>query len=538
MNAPDPHRLLRLALLTALLVAVTFMVYRPALDCGFVDYDDPLYVTENTAIQEGFTARGLQSAWRDPVAGNWHPVTMLSHLLDVQLHGLDPRGHHLTSITLHALNCGLLFLLLNQLFGGWVRPALVALLFCVHPLNVDSVVWIAERKNVLSTFFWLAATLLYALNAQAPSAAKTIGVAALFQLGLMSKPMLVTLPFTLLLLDYYPLRRVEGFAREHWPRWKQLAAEKSALWLLGAIACVITLSTQFTEDLSHGPEAPPIWARAAFALEHYCLYLAKFLWPTGLCALHPRLAMPPTPGTVLLSGLLLTVLSCCAFLPRRKAPALLVGWCWFLGTLFPVIGLVSIGHHSISERYMYVPMIGLLIALAWGLVPPSLVSRKPVAVFGVSLALAAAALTGWTSRGLIVHWRNSESLFRRALAVTTDNAVMHYNLGRQLMLQDRTAEAQKEFEEALRIQPVYHEALNNLGWALAIQGRHREAIAHFETALDIEPRNVQARLNLAASLVVLKRAYEARHQLELLLEQQPENTAARKALLELQARNR
>ena len=514
-------------------MVMTFIVYRPALDGGFVDYDDPLYVTENASIQEGFTAHGLHAAWHDPVAGNWHPVTMLSHLLDVQLYGLEPRGHHLTSVILHAFNTVLFLILLNQLFGGWLRPALIAALFALHPLNVDSVAWIAERKNVLSTFFWLAATLVYVHNVRTPSVAKTLGVVALFQFGLMSKPMLVTLPFTLLLLDYSLLRRVTGFTRTTWPQWRRLIAEKNALWLLALISCVITLSTQFATDVTHGDGTVPFWARVLFALEHYRLYLAKFFWPAGLCALHPRLPMPPSMTATLLSGLILLCISGWVFLRRTNSPALLFGWCWFLGTLFPVIGLVSIGRHSIAERYMYVPMMGLLIALGWGLYPSLPAGWRFRKAILIILSLLATGLAGWTSRNLISHWRDSESLFRRALAVTTDNALMHYNLGRQLMLQGRTREAETEFAESLRIQPVYHEARNNLGWALAVQGRHAEAIPHFEAALELEPRNVQARLNLAGSLASLQRVREARYQLELLLEQQPNHAAARAALREL-----
>lgn len=520
---------LKKPMLTALLIACfTLAVFAPAFQAGFVDYDDPLYVTANAWVMRGMHLDTLKLAWTERVAGNWHPVTMMSHLLDVSLFGMNPTGHHVTSILLHTFNAVLLFGLLRSLFGGLFRPALAAALFAVHPFNLDSAVWIAERKNVLSTFFWLSATWLYVRYTRRPSVGSMLGTVFLFALGLMSKPMLVTFPITLLMLDLWPLRRVSGFTIVDGPVWKRLCLEKMMLFMLAAAFIGVTLLTQFPKGYVHSPTETPIWARPLFAMEHYIMYLSKFVWPEGLCVFYPKLAMPPDPGAIGLSALLLLIITSSVLIAIRKAPAWAFGWFWFLGTMLPVIGLIGVGQHSIADRYMYVPMIGLLVALVWG-IP---VFRRPASQWITGMIAVAATLSyAGVTRSLISHWVDSESLFQRSLAVTERNHVMLGNLGRLRMIDGRDEEAISLFREALEIEPNHVESLNNLGFATAKQGREEEAIRLFESAVQVDPRHLTARLNLARSMMSLGRFDEALQQYQVLLKLDPDSIEAREGLL-------
>ncbi|MCB1068718.1 MAG: tetratricopeptide repeat protein [Verrucomicrobia bacterium] len=528
------HETTRAALVAFLLMAVTLLVYAPVYHAEFVDYDDPYYVTENAWVQEGLTLHAIKAAWTEPVLGNWHPITMMSHLIDVELFGLNPRGHHLTSLLLHTLNAGLLFWLLRGLFGGIAKPALAAALFALHPLNADSVAWVAERKNLLSSLLWFASTLLYVRCMRRPSALTMLGAIALFAAGLMAKPMLVTFPFTLLLLDYWPLHRVEGLGPASWPRWKQLVQEKASFFLLTVISCAVTLSTQFSSEVSHSADKPPLWGRMLFSLEHYQMYLEKFFWPEGLAVLYPQLPMPPNLAASLIAGLILLMITVMVIRLLSHAPSAAVGWFWFAGTLFPVSGIVHIGFHSIADRYMYVPMVGLLIALVWGLSEG--LRHRPIL-----LRSAGAIALGWlvaltlVSRALLPHWQNTEALFRRAVAVTENNAIMHYNLGRYLMLNQQIDAAIAEFEEALRIDPTYSLAHNNLGWSWAVKGDQDRALPSFETAIRLDPYNFRARMNLGWVLIKQKRYREAIAQFEAVLKSAPETEEARTGLQQARA---
>ncbi len=287
------------------LFALVLAVYAPAFEAGFIDYDDPLYVTENEWVKDGLTLSTFKKAWTERVAGNWHPITMLSHLMDVTFFGLDPRGHHAVSIILHALNAVLLFALFRALLGGYFRPALGAALFALHPFCLDTAVWIAQRKNVLSTAFWLGATLSYVRFVRRPTIPAMLGCLGLFTAGLMTKPMLVTFPATLLLLDVWPLRRVTGLSRPMWPQWVKLFQEKGALFMLTILFSVFTLITQFPVGYEHSPDPQPFWAKAVFAIQHYQMYLEKFFWPTGFSILYPRLELPPDWGAVIQAACLL-----------------------------------------------------------------------------------------------------------------------------------------------------------------------------------------------------------------------------------------
>jgi tetratricopeptide (TPR) repeat protein len=515
------------------LALLTLAVYAPAFRADFVDYDDPLYVTENDWVQQGLTAESLRLAWTEKVAGNWHPITMVSHLADVSLFGLDPRGHHATSLLLHTANTLLLFGLLRSLFGGVWRPALAAALFALHPFNVDSAVWIAERKNVLSTLFWLAGTGCYVRYARRASVPALLGTVACFALGLMSKPMLVTFPVTLLMLDVWPLGRVKGWTRATWPTWSALLMEKIPLFLLTAGFSVATVITQFPKGYAHSTLEVAWWMRPLFALEHYRMYLQKFFWPDWFSVFYPHLPLPPQAATVTLSALLLVLITAGALAGVRHAPAWLFGWLWFLGTLFPVVGLIGIGQHSIADRYMYVPMIGLLIALVWSW-PESLpcAARRVLGLAGV-LALAGCALR---TRAHLPFWQNSEALFAHALAVTERNHVMLSNLARVRILQGRTGEAHRMLDEALALDPRHVGALVNRGFSLIRSGHPADALPYLETAVELNPNHEAARRNLALCLDQLGQPELALRQYQILLRLQPRDPKLQAAAQELRAR--
>lgn len=525
MNPKPPPSPLALG---ALVFALTWAVYAPAIHFDFVNYDDPLYVTELDWVKDGLSWSSFKAAWTTRVAGNWHPLTMLSHLLDTTLYGLDPRGHHASSIFLHALNATVLFAMFRALFGGLLRPFLAAALFALHPFNVDSAVWIAERKNLLSSFFWFAATWSYVHFVRRKSLPAMLATIVLFACGLMAKPMLVTFPLTLLMLDVWPLRRVDGCSVRHLPQWINLIREKSTLLMMTLLFSVFTIVTQFPSGYAHTPDPQPLWARALFALQHYQMYLEKFLWPTGLSVLYPRLEMPPDFAAVGRAAALLAAITIGTFLLRKKTPALLFGWLWFAGTMFPVCGIVEIGQHSITDRYMYVPMVGLIIAVVWA---------WPVARFraaGVAAGLAALIALGAATRALLPHWRDSETLFRRAVTVTSDNFIMMSNLGQELIKQGRTAEAHQWLSQALEINPRHAAALSNMGLVLLLDGRHVEATPYFEQSILHQPRNTSARLGLAGILMRERRYREAAAQYEMILRLDPGSINAREGWMHAQ----
>jgi tetratricopeptide (TPR) repeat protein len=511
-------------MLAALLFVITLWLYAPAYHADFVDYDDPMYVTENDWVQQGLSWPTFQKAWTERVAGNWHPITMLSHLTDVTFFGLDPRGHHATSLLLHALNTVILFGIFRALFGGLFRPALAAALFALHPFSIDTAVWIAERKNVLSSFFWLSATWLYIRFVHRSSVAAMLGTIGLFLIGLMTKPMLVTFPVTLLMLDLWPLRRVRGFSRDDWLVWNRLIQEKTVLFMLTLLFSTFTLVTQFPSGYEHTPDPQPLWAKALFSLQHYQMYLEKFFWPTGFSVFYPRLELPPDLGAVAMAGALLLVITAAVQLLVRRAPALAFGWFWFVGTMFPVIGIIGIGQHSITDRYMYIPMIGLIIAVVWGF--PSWSHRGlrlTFSLLGVGIVIGC----GWATRAALPYWQNSEVLFRRAVEVTEGNYIMLSNLGRQLMLQGRTEEGMELFQQALAINPSHVKSLNNFGFGLSTQGRDDDAIGYFEQALREDSAYGIARINLARSLMKQARYREALEHYDILITFEPDSVEVR-----------
>ncbi|HEY3120909.1 MAG TPA: tetratricopeptide repeat protein [Vicinamibacteria bacterium] len=477
-------------------------LYAPVRHHGFVNFDDSQYVSENPSVSAGLTWQGLSWAFTTRHAGNWHPLTWLSHMLDVQLFGLDAGAHHLTSLALHVANTLLLFGLLHAMTGALVRSAFVAALFGVHPLHVESVAWVAERKDVLSALFFFSTLWAYLAYVRKPRPGRYALVLVLFALGLMAKPMLVTLPFVLLLLDYWPLARTrEPSAR------RRLVLEKLPLLGLAAASSFVTFVVQRQAGAVKALDALPLDRRLVNAVISYVAYIGQTLWPARLAAIYPYPASFPA-WAVTAAVVVLVAVTVLAVRMARRYPYLPVGWLWYLGTLVPVIGLVQVGSQPMADRYTYIPLVGLFVVVAWGL--PDLLDRWPHWKRALGAA-AALALLGCTivARRQVEQWRNSVELWEHALAVTRENYRAQNNLGHALAKQGRTGEAIPHYAEAVRIKPDFAEAHNDLGAALADQGRMGEAIDHYSEAVRLLPDYVEARNNLAVALTAEGRYDEA-----------------------------
>ena len=496
-------------LIVLFLVVATLSVYMRAGGNGFVNYDDNRYVTANPHVATGITPGNVGWAFTTTTASNWHPLTWLSHMTDCQLYGLNPRWHHLTSVALHALNAVLLFLLLARMTHAPWRSAFVAALFALHPLHVESVAWVAERKDVLSTLFFLLTLLVYARYVERPGPARYVPVFCLYALGLMAKPMLVTLPCVLLLLDYWPLGRYRTAnpARPVLPgdgdsRGKlvngssvgRLVLEKVPLFLLAAASGMITVYAQKSGEALASLEVVPYGLRISNAFVAYVAYIGKMFWPAGLSVIYP---LPPGVPLWQVAGavLLLSGISILAILLRGSAPFLLVGWLWYLGTLVPVIGLVQVGIQAFADRYSYIPLIGLFMCIAWAVPEAASAGRRQRALLAASAALVLVvfAATTWRQTGF---WKDSRKLFTHALAVTSGNYMAHLNLGTALAEQGNLAEAMDHYDAALRINPNLAIAHFNLGNGLLAQGRRAEAVSQYRAALRINPSYASAHYNL------------------------------------------
>jgi tetratricopeptide (TPR) repeat protein len=466
----------------------------------FVNYDDPDYVTENPQVQAGLTRDGVAWAFSTTRAANWHPLTWLSLELDQQLYGPQPAGFHRTNLILHVVNTLLLFLCLRRMTGLVGRSAVVAALFAVHPLHVESVAWVSERKDVLSTLFWMLTLLAYAWYVERPGWRRYLPVLAAFALGLMAKPMLVTLPCVLLLLDYWPLRRFDKpapSASEGQPPSLALGAgvaklvlEKLPLFALSAASCAMTLVAQRRALSSFGQIPLPL--RLVNALMSYAEYVGKTFYPLRLAVLYPYPSSWPW-WELIAGGLLLVAVTALALRTARRRPYILVGWLWYLGTLVPVIGLVQVGKQQMADRYTYVPLIGLFLILVWGV--GDVLARRPggkaVAAVLTALALLACVVLSWRQAGT---WRDTESLWTNALVVTTANADACINVGAIRDKQGKTAEAVALYRKALEYAPDDPVAHYHLGGALARQGKEAEAAPHLKAALRLDPRQSRAHL--------------------------------------------
>jgi protein O-mannosyl-transferase len=457
-----PNRILILGICLGLFLT-TLLVYWPVYRFGFVNFDDPDYVTNNPHMHNGLTRDGVVWAVTSTEAANWFPATRLSHLLDAEIFDLRPGGHHFTSALLHALATVLLFAFLQAATGAAWPSAFVAMLFAVHPLHVESVAWIAERKDVLSAFFWFLALWSYVRRQY------WLTLLA-FCLGLMSKPMVVTLPFVLFLLDRWPLGQpLRSALRLKIPMLGLSAASATAAYLVQRSSGAVREVGQF-----------PLALRVENAVVSYAIYIVKMFWPARLAVFYPYPHTLPA-WQIALSALLLVGISMVVLRERRSRPYLAVGWLWYLGTLVPVIGLIQVGAQARADRYTYLPMVGLSIMLAWGLAE---VLKSQAAISAAIVACLACAVL---SEAQIQYWRNSETLFRHALEVTSGNYLAHHNLGVALADEGRFAEAIEQYQAALQIEPYAANVETDYGNALARSGHIPEAIAHYQAALAVLP---------------------------------------------------
>jgi Flp pilus assembly protein TadD len=540
------------------LAAIIWVVFGQMLRYGFVSFDDNLYVYENPVVQKGLTWEGFCWALTYGQIGHWHPLTWLSHMLDCQLYGLNAGGHHLTNVLLHTASAILLFLVLRRMTGCLWRSAFVAAVFAIHPLHVESVAWIAERKDVLSAFFFMLTLGAYARYVQKQSKVESresgggngslaldprlwtldYGLVVLFfALGLLSKNMLVTTPFVLLLLDYWPLGRMAG---DRWrvtnekkagphsvkpstlnPQFSTLLCEKWPLLVLTVGSCVATalVPEKLTVTrLSFG-------LRLENAVMSYVTYLWQMIHPLGLACLYPNpthyLPVWQVAGAV---GLLLAI-SGAAWAFRKTQPWLVVGWLWYLGMMIPVIGMVQIAHYAHADRYTYLPQIGLYVLLTWTVADLCAGWRYRRVVLVVVAAVILAALITYAHEQTS-YWRNGELLWTHALDCTSDNALAHYNLGDALLKKGSLDEAIIHYQKALQINPGYAEAHNNLGVTLFQKGSVDEAIAQYQKALQIKPDNAEARNNLGNALLLRGKVDEAIAQCQKALQMNPDNAEA------------
>jgi tetratricopeptide (TPR) repeat protein len=540
-------------LIALLLALLTMAVYLPVTNYDFLSFDDDEYVTDNLAVLNGLTPAGIRWAFTTFHAANWHPLTWLSHMTDCEFFGLNAGAHHVVNILFHAANVALLFTLLFHLTQQIAPTTIVAALFAWHPLHVESVAWIAERKDVLSTFFGLLALLNYARFVKKSSRRSFWFTLLFFALSLMSKPMLVTLPFVMLLLDYWPLQRV---ALDRWQGGEvlRLVREKIPFFALSAMSCVVTFIAQHASHAVVTLNQEPLSQRIENSTVASMRYLIKTFWPADLVVIYPAAQIPAV--TFILATVTLIFISLAVWFLRRRNPCWLIGWLWFLGTLVPVVGLVQVGGAAMADRYTYIPSIGIFIAVVFGL--HDLAGKRPwlqkLYTFGVALPLIACVMLTERQLG---YWRNSETLFRHAIAVTPNNVLARLDLGRTLDLQGRSVEALAEYRVATSLRPNHYqiqfaignllekmgrpaEALdeyrvclthnpevatlhNSAGGALVALGRPNAALAEFAQAAQLDPRYVAPHLGAAKALLLQDRSREAINQFRAALRIEPDN---------------
>ena len=566
--------------ISACLAIGAFLAYLRVLRCGFVNYDDAVY-TGHPMVQAGITWPSIKWAFASIHASNWHPLTSISHMLDSQIFGQGAAGPHAVNLLLHIASTVLLFLILSLTTKSVWPSAFVAALFAIHPLHVESVAWIAERKDVLSTFFWMLTTSAYVMYTERPSQGRLLKVAGLYALGLMCKPMLVTLPFTLLLLDYWPLRRgyqssvisdrsrdrARGTKHEARSTVVDLVLEKWPLFTLAVVSSIITYIVQHKGGAAVTLGQIPAGVRIENALISYVMYIWKTVWPAGLAVFYPYPSHPPALLSLLGALLLLVAISVAVFRARERHPYLTVGWLWYVGTLIPVIGLVQVGSQAMADRYTYVPLIGLFVMVAWGAQgllgkgeaerstfnvqrsksrgkpsPPgrpetpgvSLRATGPLPITGeggcpntqhptpntyllVPACLIILVLAACTWRQT-GYWQDRYTLFSHALDVTKDNYVAHDGVGAELSADNKHMEAIGHFRRAIEIMPKDDLAYNNLGNAYARLGRLVEAVKAYDMAISLRPGFPLSPFNEGIILVLLGRVNDAIDRFQTVLE--------------------
>ncbi len=547
------------------LAITTIAVFWQVGNHEFISFDDNDYVTENRHVQEGITLKGVVWAFSEPHAHNWHPLTWLSHMLDCQLFGLKPGRHHLVNLFFHVTNTLLLFLILHRMTKGLWQSAFVAGLFALHPLHVESVAWVAERKDVLSTLFWMLTIGAYVYYEECPGYKRYLFVLVFFVLGLMSKPMLVTLPFVLLLLDYWPLKRLnlaksgartdaattqpasrakkkrksqqqakkdtvqaKGTveSRAVWQEIRVLLKEKIPFFVVTILFCFVTVYAQ--HRVVKPMELYPLASRIANALISYVSYIGKMLWPVKLSVFYPYVGFALLSWQAVSAVLVLAGTTYMTIRTVRRFPYLIVGWLWYLGTLAPVIGLVQVGLQSMADRYTYVPLIGIFIMIAWGV--PDLLNRWryrriALATVAVGILLALIVIT-YVQIGF---WRNNIALYEHAIRVTSENSWAQNNLGYALALQGKREEAIVRFQKAISINNPA-DAHYNLGIMLASKGKLDEAINQFRESISISPGYAKAHNNLGNALLYQGKIDEAIASYREALRLNPDYTLAQENL--------
>ncbi len=482
----------------------------------FNNFDDFVYITNNPSLQQGITLKNIKTAFADISVGHWHPITWLSHMLDCQIFRLNAGGHHWTSVIIHLINAALLFLFLNFATGAVGRSAFVAALFAVHPINVESVAWIAERKNVLSTFFWLATMLLYLWYVKKPVMARYLCVLASFILGLMTKSMLVTLPFVLLLLDYWPLKRViispcnEGDKSFSWVSERKtisyLFAEKIPFFVISAVFSFVAFYAAHAVGTLSGPERVSFYNIFSNVVNSYVLYIKKLFLPFDLAVLYPYNFNIPL-GQAVFALFLIMALTFLTLKFWRRFPYLLFGWLFYLGTLVPVIGIVPAGPQAMADRYAYVTFIGLFIMLAWG--GNDLLKKYVSRTFIAAAGLAVIVLLIIPAHCQVKTWENSYTLWKRALAVAKENYIPHKNLSVYLLNNNRDDEGIYHVRRAIELKGNDAGLYNNLGMALFKVGKRDEAFSAWHKALELDPGNIRAVANLAKAYLTVGKMDEA-----------------------------
>jgi protein O-mannosyl-transferase len=554
------RRRLPVWLAAVMLVLMTIALYWPVTRCGFVKADDPENVTSVVQVQKGLTWEGIRWALLNPVHGNWQPLTAWSHMSVCQVFGMDPWGHHLTNVLLHALNAGLVFALLQQMTGATWRSLLVAALFAVHPLRVESVAWVTERKDVLSGFFGLLAFIAYARYVEVQSLKSKVqspksvvrGLSPifhlpspifyllslfLFALGLMSKPMLVTWPFVMLLLDYWPLQRnaecgmrnaelgARATGQGRILPWTKLVWEKIPFFALVGLMSVVTFVVQKRGGFLALGERLTVSARLGNALISYCRYLGKLFWPADLVAFYPHPGRWPLGRVLLAVGLILAI-SLLVWVRRRRYPYLLMGWLWFCGTLVPASQVIQTGTHAMADRFTYVPSLGILILTVWGAYALTRGWRCHVLALWVASG-AAIVLCLALTRQQIAYWRgDAEALLRHTLEVTENNDLVHKDFGVILYQRGQIDEAISHFQESVRSKPKDADAHYNLGVALDRKGQIDAAIGQFQEAIHLEPDHADAHYNLGVAFYQQSRAAEAIREFREAIHLKPDHAMA------------
>ncbi len=573
----DRRLVYRKVLISLALCAVILFVFWQVQTFKLVRYDDHFYVVQNGRVISGLTAENVLWAFTNTEAGFWHPLTWLSLMLDYEVHGFRPGGYHWTNVLFHLASALLLFLVLDRMTGALWKSAFVAALFALHPLQVEPVAWVSQRKDMLSAFFMMLTLFAYVRHAEKPGIIRYLSVVFFYALGLMSKPMIVTLPFAMLLLDYWPLRRFSTAQDVGAERTdggspierrftvlplRRLLYEKLPLIFLAVLASLLVFEAERNMGALSSFAALPLADRIANALVSYVLYLWKMIRPSGLAFFYPHPMTTPLWKSIA-SFFTLAAITVLVLTGRKRRPYLLTGWFWYLGTLLPVIGLIQVGLHGMADRYVYIPIIGLALMIAWGfpdMAGPFRVRRLFVAISAV-LVLATFSGTTWFQLGT---WRDSKSLFRHALRVTENNFMAHNNLGLTYFSEGRLNEAIREYRTALTIHPNhafiynnlavalihagrYDEAVSllrqtiswnlddgkihrNLGSALFYLGRYAEAAAHYEKATSLGPAKADLYDSLGVALLRLHRYIEAENAFRKAMQIDPQYEAAKKHL--------